>query len=94
MTDLSAFNLQYFGTDRSDLIWIFDPTFTDIVFVGRFDGPGISAVDVAAVPEPATWAIMFVGFGVLGFALRRERQTGSREKPGTLQRAPSLSLRD
>lgn len=26
---------------------------------------------VAAVPEPATWAMMIVGFGMMGFAMRR-----------------------
>ncbi|WP_081645223.1 FxDxF family PEP-CTERM protein [Sphingomonas phyllosphaerae] len=31
----------------------------------------------AAVPETATWALMIVGFGVMGYSLRR-RQTGSR----------------
>ena len=29
--------------------------------------------DAAAVPEPATWAIMILGFGAVGFALRRRR---------------------
>jgi PEP-CTERM motif len=33
--------------------------------------PSISAV--AAVPEPATWAMMLAGFGVVGFALRRRQ---------------------
>lgn len=28
----------------------------------------------AAVPEPATWAMMLVGFGILGSALRRSRR--------------------
>lgn len=28
----------------------------------------------AAVPEPATWAMMLLGFGALGFALRRNRE--------------------
>lgn len=28
----------------------------------------------AAVPEPATWAMMLVGFGGIGFAMRRRRQ--------------------
>jgi hypothetical protein len=28
-----------------------------------------------AVPEPATWAMMLIGFGAIGFALRRRRQT-------------------
>jgi hypothetical protein len=33
---------------------------------GGFGGPG-------AVPEPATWAIMLVGLGLAGAALRRRR---------------------
>ena len=30
---------------------------------------------VAGVPEPATWAMMLLGFGALGVALRRSRRT-------------------
>ena len=30
--------------------------------------------DVAAVPEPATWAMMIVGFGLVGAAMRRKPQ--------------------
>ena len=37
----------------------------------------IDAVSVAAVPETATWAMMIAGFGLLGAALRRRRQTGA-----------------
>lgn len=29
----------------------------------------------AAVPEPGTWAMMLLGFGAIGFAMRRRRQT-------------------
>jgi hypothetical protein len=32
------------------------------------------AIDVAAVPEPATWALMMLGFGSLGVALRAWRR--------------------
>jgi len=37
-------------------------------------GPVIGGVSVAAVPEPATWAMMLVGIGGLGVALRSRRK--------------------
>ena len=39
-----------------------------------------------AVPEPATWAMMLLGFGAVGFAMRRRKQTEL-----TLRRAALLS---
>ena len=33
---------------------------------------------MAAVPEPSTWALMFVGLGVVGFAIRRQRERGDK----------------
>ena len=38
--------------------------------VGAFNG----SVSAAPVPEPATWAMMLVGFGLIGFGLRRRRE--------------------
>jgi hypothetical protein len=32
---------------------------------------------VAGVPEPATWAMMFIGFGAIGLTLRGERRRGA-----------------
>ena len=29
--------------------------------------------DIAAVPEPATWAMMMGGFALIGFSMRRRR---------------------
>ena len=33
----------------------------------------MSAAPTAAVPEPATWAMMLLGFGAIGFGMRRRR---------------------
>ena len=44
-------------------------------YTGNLDGLG--GVTFTATPEPATWAMMLVGLGGLGFALRRSRRIGS-----------------
>lgn len=36
-------------------------------------GPALDGVSVSAVPEPATWAMMIGGFGLVGGTLRRRR---------------------
>jgi hypothetical protein len=38
---------------------------------------GTMNFDVAGVPEPATWAMMLVGFGGIGMALRRKRRNAT-----------------
>jgi len=39
------------------------------------DGGGFGgAVAISAVPEPATWAMLLLGFGAIGFQIRRRRQ--------------------
>ena len=50
-------------------------------FIGDFDtlyfsiaGVALFEVTTAAVPEPATWAVMVVGFGLGGAALRSRRR--------------------
>jgi hypothetical protein len=51
----------------------------------QFQSSGVSNVDAiidnihltglaAAVPEPATWAMMLLGFGGIGFAIRRRKE--------------------
>lgn len=42
---------------------------------GRW-GTFIGQIDVASVPEPATWVMMIGGFGMVGGAVRRQRRTG------------------
>ena len=34
-------------------------------------------IDVPSVPEPATWALMLAGFGLVGSALRRRQSAGA-----------------
>ena len=46
------------------------------------NNPGVSHVtvydgDPPPVPEPATWALMLLGFGGIGMALRRSRRTAT-----------------
>lgn len=44
--------------------------------LGRAAGSDIDAVGIlAAVPEPATWAMMTLGFAITGLAVRRRKRT-------------------
>ena len=37
-------------------------------------GGSITIRQATAVPEPATWAMMLIGFGAVGFAMRRRQK--------------------
>ena len=50
-----------------------DGTSTFTLVYGRENGSP-SILNVAAVPEPATWAMMLVGFGMMGAAMRYRRR--------------------
>lgn len=39
-----------------------------------YEGQPGARLSISAVPEPATWATMIIGFGVIGAALRRRPQ--------------------
>jgi hypothetical protein len=41
--------------------------------IGAVGATGLTGLSVAAVPEPGTWAMMLLGFGAIGFAMRRRR---------------------
>jgi hypothetical protein len=65
--NVSVFWLFDFGTEGADFITLDDPTgFSNAVLYTTGDPPG--------VPEPATWAMMLLGFGAAGTALRRSRR--------------------
>lgn len=74
---------SYFTLPASQLWWdwqrvtIYAPSLTS---TGRFImgsdgpiGPNVDGVSIGAqaIPEPSTWALMIVGFGLVGTALRR-----------------------
>ena len=51
-----------------------------ITVMGRNTGDGafsgtLTFAATSAVPEPATWGMMLLGFGAVGFSLRRKRVT-------------------
>jgi hypothetical protein len=54
-----------------------DGTF-DCAFVGGPDGVIDSSVVAPSVPEPATWGMMMLGFGLIGGALRISRRIAGR----------------
>lgn len=63
----SVENAPIFGTPTANLLTANFKILND--GVGAFNG----SVSATALPEPGTWAMMLVGFGMIGFALRRNR---------------------
>lgn len=45
------------------------------------DGFKLSQVAVSAVPEPSTWMMMLLGFGFVGFSMRRRKSLGTVNAP-------------
>ena len=43
-------------------------------FIGNGSGSFGGNVSFSAVPEPATWGMMLLGFGAVGYAMRRRRR--------------------
>ena len=75
-TDSAAFNYTNFSTTATAV-----GASTELAFNFRhdpnyflFDNVSVTAV-TGAVPEPATWAMMLMGFGAMGVLLRRRRRT-------------------
>ena len=44
---------------------------------------GTSPPAVSAVPEPSTWTMMLLGFGLIGAGMRRKKLTTAKPKPNT-----------
>lgn len=66
------------GTSYGNFLGTSLGSFDRLVFDGINGGGGfafdnITLNDAAAIPEPATWAMMLAGFGLAGSAIRRRR---------------------
>jgi hypothetical protein len=53
--------------------FITSASFTNVPSTDAFETANYSIT--SGVPEPATWAMMLMGFGAVGFAMRRRKQT-------------------
>ena len=61
------------------------PDGTDRITTSAVDAGGVgtptpvalTSFSVSAVPEPATWALFFLGFGAIGWTMRGERRKGT-----------------
>lgn len=79
-------SITHTGGTNADLAWqrytgsfTADAASTTLLFVNTAGGPNegvfLDGVSVTAVPEPSTWAMLILGFGVIGTAVRRRKQT-------------------
>ena len=82
------YNLVEISDDGTNEFWrltnpiTLDPSTYTLTINGNNTGAGslggsITIRQGVAVPEPATWAMMLIGFGAIGHAMRRRRQSYS-----------------
>jgi hypothetical protein len=89
--DLSQFDFSFdtTGHSKNAMGWTLEQfSFTNpnagnvqLQFVGTNDntpfGAAIGGIGISAVPEPATWAMLLLGFGGIGMMMRRRRDQGA-----------------
>ncbi len=67
---------QQSGNTNGRYSFSFDKPITGVTLASSGNSFEISNIGASAVPEPATWAMMLVGFGGLGGMLRASRRKG------------------
>jgi hypothetical protein len=83
-TDPGFVGLLLNGGTTANGVTLSDASFTSnslsFNFAGQIWGPGQAAIfeiqfaEGNSVPEPGTWAMMLIGFGAVGFEMRRRKQ--------------------
>lgn len=78
--DIETFNIAPSLSPGNNSLSLSLPGQTDALslVVAQFNLPVGAAPDVGAVPEPATWAMMLGGFGMIGGAMRRRQKVTTR----------------
>jgi len=75
-SDSTAFYLLNAGTNIDKFYLTYGASSTVVLYsTGRTQ---------AAVPEPATWAMMLVGFGLIGFAMRKRQNLLAQKVPNSV----------
>ncbi|HEY1216455.1 MAG TPA: PEPxxWA-CTERM sorting domain-containing protein, partial [Bryobacteraceae bacterium] len=74
-----AYNVGPIGTPVDDFAFDFDPSLAlqsdGLAYVNApVDYTQYSSVTLTQLPEPSTWAMMLLGFGAMGIAIRRSRK--------------------
>jgi len=64
----APYSFTFVATGSSELL-----SFAADGSAGCCYGPALDNVSIAAVPEPATWSMMLLGFGAIGVGLRRRK---------------------
>lgn len=75
---VSNANTTVFGNGELHGILKFSGTFTSLTYTDTFDeywhGIQVGIGRAGAVPEPSTWAMLILGFGAVGGAMRQRRK--------------------
>jgi hypothetical protein len=70
-----VFDPNWQGGGTGFFLFNFNEPTTSIVLNAQSGSAAVLYQNGVAVPEPATWAMMLMGFGAAGFAVRRRRRT-------------------
>lgn len=69
-----------------------DERIAELTFLSGRNSFELDNLAVSMVPEPATWGLMLIGFGLVGYAVRRRLNAERGTSAPTLLRDVSLSL--